>query len=193
MAKRAVHFIQGGHYHIYNRGANRQPIFKSDENYVYLLRQTKEAAHQHNIVIIAYCLMPNHYHYVVRQDGEEPMSLFVQTIFNSCTKAFNKMWDRSGTLLEGPFKSIHITSDEYLLHLCRYVHLNPVEAGLVNQPERWAYSNCAEWLGLRNGTLVDRKFVLDNFPTPKAYRKFLADAPPKHIERAVRGLAFDDE
>ena len=193
MAKRAVQFIQGGYYHVYNRGANRQAIFKSDKNYVYLLRQVKEAAQQHAIAMIAYCLMPNHYHFVVRQEGEQLVSLFVQAIFNSYTKAFNKMWGRSGTLFEGPFKSIHITHDEYLLHLCRYVHLNPVAANLVHQPEQWAYSNCAGWLGLRSGTLVDQEFVRGHFPMPEAYRKFLADAPPKHVERAVQGLTLEGD
>jgi len=109
MARRKTPFAQGEYYHIYNRGANRQPIFRCGDNYVFLLRRVKRYIVQWQIVVIAYCLMPNHYHFVLLQAGEHPISYFVQSLFNSYTKAFNKMYGRSGTLFEGPFRAAHVT------------------------------------------------------------------------------------
>lgn len=120
MPKRKVTFTQGHYYHIYNRGADRRSIFKEDENYAFVLRRVKEYAAQFSIAIIAYCLMPNHYHFLVRQDGDEPVSTLFQRVFNSYSKAFNKRYGRSGTLFEGRFQSIHVDQQGYLLHLCQY-------------------------------------------------------------------------
>ena len=153
MPYRKVQFAQGESYHIYNRGVGRQPIFREEENYLFLLRRVKEYASAFNIAVIAYCLMPNHYHFLLRQDDQEPASRLPQRVFNSYTKAFNKRYDRTGTLFEGPYKAIHIDQDRYLLHLCRYIHANPVKHGLVSDLEQWPYSNYLEWIGARSGKL----------------------------------------
>jgi putative transposase len=192
MARRAVPFIQGNYYHVYNRGASRQSIFRSDENYLFLLQRVKRCVAEWQTTVIAYCLMPNHYHFVLRQDGECPLSSFVQAVFNSYTKAFNKMYRRSGTLFEGPFRALHVAKDEYLVHLCRYVHRNPLEAGLVTSLDDWPYSNYLEWIGRRDGALVDRRFVRGYFASPEEYTRFVVEvAPPKWMERAVRPLLCD--
>jgi len=172
---RKVKFVQGHYYHIYNRGANRQPIFRTDDNYRFLLRRVKAYATRFDIAVIAYCLMPNHYHFLLRQDGPHSISRFVQAVFNSYTKAFNKMFHRSGTLFAGPFRAVWVDRDEYLLHLCRYIHLNPVRAGLVASPEAWPYSNYLEWVGAREGRLKDEAFIRAWFPSPQAYREFVRD------------------
>jgi putative transposase len=144
------------------------------------------------VSVIAYCLMPNHYHFVLRQDGDSPLGNFVQAVFNSYTKAFNKMYDRSGTLFEGPFRAIAVTEEVYLTHLCRYVHRNPLEAHLVADPNDWPYSNYSEWIDRREGTLVDREFVRDRFTTPEAYIKFVMEyEPPERLERVVRQMSCD--
>jgi putative transposase len=192
VARRKVPFVQGNYYHVYNRGANRQLIFRSDENYLFLLQRVKRYAADWQVAVIAYCLMPNHYHFVLRQDGEHPLSGFIQAVFNSYTKAFNKLCSRSGTLFEGPFRALHVAEDEYLLHLCRYVHRNPLEAGLVTSLDDWPYSNYPEWIGRRDGTLIERGFVRGYFASPEAYIRFVAEyAPPKWVERAVRPLLCD--
>jgi REP element-mobilizing transposase RayT len=189
MARRKITFTQGEYYHVYNRGVNRQPIFRCEDNYVFLLRRVKRYIAQWHIVVIAYCLMPNHYHFVLLQAGEHPISRFMQSLFNSYTKAFNKMFDRSGTLFEGPFRAAHVNDDAYLLHLCRYVHRNPLEAGLVSDLREWPYANYLEWIGQRGGTLVDREFVKSHFSKPEEYVRFVADgAPPEEIADAIRQL-----
>jgi putative transposase len=144
-----------------------------------------------SIAVIAYCLMPNYYHFVLRQDGDISIATFVQSIFNSYSKAFNRMWGRKGTLFESAFYAIHVETDEYLLHLCRYIHMNPVVAGLVKQPEEWAYSNFLEWIGRRNGTLIDLGFARNYFKTKEDYMRFVSEAPSKDMERAVKALSLE--
>jgi REP element-mobilizing transposase RayT len=175
MPYRKVQFAQGQFYHIYNRGVGRQPIFQEEENYLFLLRRVKEYASAFHIAVITYCLMPNHYHFLLRQDDQIPAGRLPQRVFNSYTKAFNKRYDRTGTLFEGPYKAIHVDQDRYLLHLCRYIHANPVKHGLVPDLEQWPYSNYLEWIGARNGKLVDRAFVREQFPVPEGYRQFILD------------------
>ena len=173
MPYRKVQFAQGQFYHIYNRGVGRQPIFREEENYLFLLRRVNKYASAFHIAVITYCLMPNHYHFLLRQDDQIPAGRLPQRVFNSYTKAFNKRYDRTGTLFEGPYKAIHVDQDHYLLHLCRYIHANPVKHGLVPDLEQWPYSNYLEWIGARNGKLVDRAFVREQFPVPEGYRQFV--------------------
>ncbi len=189
MARRKITFTQGEYYHVYNWGVNRQPIFRCDDNYEFLLRRVKRYMLQWQIVVIAYCLMPNHYHFVLLQAGAHSISRFVQSLFNSYTKAFNKMYDRQGTLFEGPFRAAHVTDDIYLLHLCRYAHLNPLEAGLATDLRDWPYSNYLEWIEQRNGALVDREFVSSHFPTPTEYVRFVMDhTPSKQITAEIKKI-----
>lgn len=125
--------------------------------------------------MIAYCLMPNHYHFIIRQDGEHRASLLPQRVFNSYSKAYNKRYDHSGTLFEGPYRVKHVDNTTHLLHLCRYVHNNPVKDGLVSNPDDWPYSNYQEWIGLRKGTIVDTDFIREHFPTASLYQVFVKD------------------
>jgi len=173
--KRRTQFHPGNYYHIYNRGANRQNIFREADNYHFLLKRIGRAVNEMAVSIIAYCLMPNHYHFLLRQNSDDSISDMIQGIFNSYSKAFNKKYNRSGTLFEGPFQSIHVDKENYLIYLCRYIHRNPMEAGLVSQPERWPYSNYLEWIEARAGKLVDPDFVRSYFKTPDEYIDFVQD------------------
>lgn len=176
MPKRKVDFIQGGYYHIYNRGAARQSIFREEQNYLYLLRLLKKVTTESNITVIAYCLLPNHDHWLLRQDGDISAGKAPTRVFGSYAQAFNKSHQRAGTLFEGPYKAITVDNNAYLLHLCRYIHLNPVRHGLVASPQDWPYSNYPEWLGQRPGTLVDKQFVQENFNGPQAYQTFVDES-----------------
>ncbi len=192
MPYRQVQFAPGGYYHIYNQGCNQQPIFFCGENYVFLLRRVKAQAIPMQVAVIAYCLMPNHYHFLLRQDGNTSISNFVQSIFNSYTKAINKAYQRSGTLFEGPFEAIAVTEESYLLHLCRYIHRNPLDAGLVAHPGQWPYSNYLEWVGQRPGALLDREFVRSHFPTSAAYEQFVLEyMPSKAMAEAIGKFALE--
>ncbi len=175
MSRKLPDFLPGHYYHIYNRGAHRESIFREAENYLYVLRLMKQYLRELNLSIIAYCLMPNHYHFLVRQNGDQSAGKLPQLIFNSYSKAFNKRYDHSGTLFEGPYDGRHVHNDNYLRHLCRYIHANPVKDGLVEYLEQWPYSNYQEWIGLRTGTLVDKEFINEFFPDPNAYKQFVQE------------------
>jgi REP element-mobilizing transposase RayT len=175
MHSRRPDFTLGGFYHIYNRGAHREPIFREEGNYLFVLRKVKRYVKEFDLTIIAYCLMPNHYHWLVRQDGDQAAALLPQRVFNSYSKAYNKRYEHSGTLFEGPNKALKIESQDHLLHLCRYIHANPVKDGLVHHPEEWPYSNYPEWMGLRPGSLIDDAFVKAHFSSPADYREFVFD------------------
>jgi len=167
-------FLKGSVYHIY-RGCNRTKIFLEEENYIFLLRKIKEYIIKFDISVIAYCLMPNHYHLILRQNSVQPLNTCVQHIFNSYTKAINRRYNRDGTLFEGRFKAKEIYDDKTILEVCRYVHRNPLDDGLVNNLEDWGYSNYHEWIGIRNGKLWDHNFVLKHFPKPSDYKRYVLD------------------
>jgi REP element-mobilizing transposase RayT len=175
MPKRKVPFAPGNYYHIYNRGINKARIFFNGDNYKYCLRQVQRHREKYGAAIIAYCLMPNHYHFLLRQEGEQKLSRFISALFNGYVQAVNRQQDRSGPLFEGRFKNKHIDKESYLIHLCRYIHANPVRAGLVSAPEAWPYSNYREWIGLRSGTLIDHDFVDTFFPNREGYQTFVYD------------------
>ncbi len=164
---------KGMYYHIYNRGAHQTSIFREPKNYLFVIAKVKEYSQLNNLSMISYNLMPTHYHFLTRQDGDEPAGSLPQFVFNSYSKAYNKMYDHSGTLFEGRFKAKPVQASSYLLHLCRYIHGNPVKDGLVTNPADWPYSNYLEWIGERSGSLVDREFINDQFDNPEEYKKFL--------------------
>lgn len=98
-----------------------------------------------------------------------------QRVFNSYTKVYNKRYDHSGTLFEHRYQARQADDESYLRHLCRYIHANPMKDGLVMDLEEWPYSNYLEWIGEREGTLVDREFVGQHFPDADAYRRFVLE------------------
>ncbi|MFQ5865353.1 MAG: transposase [bacterium] len=176
MPYRKNEFYQGGYYHIFNRGVNRERVFFSEENYLYCLRLVRKYVERYFVSVIAYCLMPNHYHFILRQNSKKSLSEFMRVVFNAYVQAVNKQRGRMGTLFEGRFKHIHIDEDKYILHLCRYIHLNPVEAKLVRTPEEWPFSNYNDWVGKRNGKLIDANLIASYFKSPKEYERFVLES-----------------
>jgi REP element-mobilizing transposase RayT len=178
-------FQREQYYHIYNRGASRGRVFFTDDNYEYCLRMVKKYRMRYQVSIIAYCLMPNHYHFLLRQEGDQGISRFVQTLFNSYVQALNRQCNRSGTLFEGRFKHVHVGRLDYVVYLGRYIHRNPVRADLVSRPEHWPYSNYLDVVGDRSGTLKDEAFYRQMFATPADYSDFVLEglADPTDIEK----------
>lgn len=198
MPRRETPFLPDQYYHFYNRGNNRRAVFFERANYLYFLRGMKKYL-RGSMDILAYCLMPTHYHILVRvkpaaltQTSEvaktsdvisrtdditasKAVSLGMQRFGISYTKAINKRFDRVGSLFQGQFKGKPVQTYGHLLRLCVYIHANLVKDGLAALPEEWEFSNYPEWMGLRDGTLVDRGFITDNFGTPDAYRKLVME------------------
>lgn len=192
MPHRGDIFAPGNVYHLYNRGLNKADIFTGDDNYRFLLGKVKRLLKEIPATVIAYCLMPNHYHFVMRQEGETLLSLFIARLFQTYTQAYNRQQKRTGPLFAGRFRCVHVDSEEYLLHLCRYVHLNPVAAGLVARPEDWPFSNYLEWIGRREGTLVDRALIGAYFDTPEAYIAFVQAELSDQMAEKLKPYLLDE-
>jgi REP element-mobilizing transposase RayT len=164
---------KGIYYHIYNRGVSKSILFREPTNYLFVLEKLQKYSLENQVAVIAYCLMPNHYHLLLRQDGEKPAGNVPQSIFNSYSKAYNLKYGHSGTLFEGRFRAKPIRSTSHLLHLCRYIHGNPVKDRLVADPADWQWSNYLEWIGERNVSPVDVEFIKTQFVDRQAYKEFL--------------------
>ena len=136
-------------YHVYNRGNNKQAIFINGENYIFFLKQFDKYLTT-KLDVLAYCLMPNHFHLLVRikiiEGISEPETskLVIKTMrdfFISYSKAVNKKYNRSGALFQAKFKRKEVNSDFYFSRLVQYIHLNPVKAGFCKEPGGWKYSS----------------------------------------------------
>ena len=125
------------------------------------------------IQIIAYCIMPTHIHLVLYEKRENGISNYMRRLLNSYTRYFNEKIKRKGPLWEGRFKKVLVTSDEQLLHLTRYVHLNPVSAGIVEKPEDWPYSSYREYIALEPRSICEVEPFLSF--SEKEYKKFVED------------------
>jgi len=99
-----------------------------------------------NVQIICYCIMPTHFHLILRQQKDGGISTFLGNLQNSYARYFNLKYKRKGPLWESRFKNILIQTDEQLIHLTRYIHLNPVTANLVERPQDWRFSSYNEYL-----------------------------------------------
>lgn len=156
---------QGGYFHVYNRGNRKQDIFLEDVDYIGYLARLREYKDKRKISIICYCLMPNHFHLLLRQDSEIPIFSFLQSLHTSYSMYFNNKYDKVGHLFQGAFKQKEIDKDEYLLHLSSYIHLNPLSAGLVSKLEDYQWSSYPDYIGAREGTLCDKEVIMgDNSP-----------------------------
>ena len=145
--QRTISFSEGEYYHIYNRGVEKRDIFMERRDYdrfiklLYATNSTKPVVYreienklfseidreQQLVAIGAYCLMPNHFHLLVKEMSEGGISKFMEKLGTGYSMYFNKKYKRSGFLFQGNFKAEHVDSDEYLKYLYSYIHLNPVK------------------------------------------------------------------
>ena len=152
-----------GFYHIYNRGCNREPIFFCENDYQLLISKIETTIEKSEINIITYCLMPNHYHFLVQQLTDEPVGNWIKFLFNSYVQIINHRENRKDTLFERKVQPKIITDNKYLIQIIQYIHYNPVAAKLVKFPENWKYSNYLEFIGKSKSKLFDEKFFFDHF------------------------------
>lgn len=132
--------FSGALYHVTARGDRREPIYEDDEDKETFLNTLAQVVERFNWICHAYCLMTNHYHLVVETpDGN--LSKGMRQLNGVFTQASNRRHGRSGHLFQGRFKAILVDKESYLLELARYVVLNPVRAGMVKRPEKWAWSS----------------------------------------------------
>lgn len=125
--------------------------------------------------IICFCLMPNHFHFLLKQNRENGIVEFISKITNSYTKYFNMKNKRFGPLFQGRFKAVHIDSNEQLIHLSRYIHLNPLVSYVTKDLESYPWSSYPEYLGKSDNEFCQKKIILEQFPQPSDYKKFVSD------------------
>jgi putative transposase len=141
MARRPRLFVADLPHHITQRGNNRSPIFFSDDDYSFFLEVLQEAKLKHSCLIYSYCLMGNHFHLLVEPKEKENISLLMKFLGAKYVRYVNKIYNRTGTLWEGRFKSSLIDKELYFLACLHYIEMNPVRAGITNSPELYRWSS----------------------------------------------------
>lgn len=192
-------FIAGEYYHICNKSIANYGIFKDLNNCQRFLETLdyynnfprtesfslclKRKAYKYNNLLIpkgnstvkyiAYCIMPDHYHLLLRLLVQNSFSKFINDIENSFSRYFNCKFERKGPLWQSRFRAVRVRSNEQLLHVSRYIHLNPTTASLVEKPEEWAYSSYGDYL--KEGKIY-KEFISDiSIKTQASYKRFTED------------------
>ncbi len=191
-------FAPGNYYHVFNRGNGKSDIFLEPQDYEVFMHRIREnffpdnespkelspldIKYQRKLLpsgafsLITYCLMPNHFHLLVRQNGDVKISKLMLKLCTGYAKYFQKKCEHTGHLLQGPFKAIHIENEAYLIWLSAYIHQNPVTAGLVKNPEDYLYSSYLEYIGKSSANLCEKNIILERFKNVDDYKKFVNDS-----------------
>src|SRR5690606_18752059 len=154
-------------YHIHNRGIDGSNIFNSDENKSYFLKLVSKYLTD-KVSILAYCLMDNHFHFVIQiVEDEKVVTQALSNLFNAYVKAFNKQQNRTGSLFEKHFKRIELTSEDYLKNLIIYIHLNPTHHLNINFTD-YKFSSYQDILNEKESMIFKNEVIelfdyIDNF------------------------------
>ncbi|MFY9484079.1 MAG: transposase [Patescibacteria group bacterium] len=207
MPYRKTPLVEGQYYHIFNRGVNKQPIFLDSRDYAraielikfyqfanqtikysrfknFALTQREKiwdnllTTNDRLIGIVAFCLMPNHFHFLLKQLQNNGISRFVAHWQDSFSRYFNTKHERIGPLVQGQFKAVRVENDSQLLHLSRYIHLNPLDSYLVKDMgalRQYPWSSLREYLGGTDQNICDKEIVLKQFKKPSDYERFVSD------------------
>ena len=205
MPSRSVYFSSKNYYHVYNRGSEKRTIFLSFRDYIKFLERVKDNAKKFSIEVLCYCLMPNHFHFLLKQSSEMSIALFMNAVQLGHAKFFNTKYERVGPLFQGRFKAKLIETEEYLLQLSAYIHRNPIadfidsgnpkdSRNLARQLQWYPYSSYREYLSLeqKNISKPDEILVYFSKTNPKlSYQSFVENFIPD-IEALLPLLAAID-
>ncbi len=176
-----MEFLSENVYHVFNQGNNREVIFRQEEDYLIFLRLLRKLILP-QCDLLAYCLMPNHFHLLIHTDERvgqftkqgglflDPVTNGLRKLLSGYARVFNKKYNRTGSLFRQKTKSKLLTDESFVVNAttsiedyCRncfiYVHQNPWKAGLVSRLEEWVYSSFRDFAGLRNGTLCNKEMA----------------------------------
>lgn len=218
MPLRKTVLATGETYHIFNRGVNHQPIFIDKRDYVramdilsfyrfnkpplrfsYYNRlpideklsffKVLEEKNLKNITLFCFCFMPNHFHFLLRQEKENGISKFLANFQNSYTKYLNIRHNRTGHLLQGQFKAVRIETDNQFIHTSRYIHLNPYTSYLVKTNAQlidYPWSSLHQYVNTHEKGLCEIEDIIPNFPSKKRYLQFVLDQ--KDYQRSLKDI-----
>ncbi len=203
MAKRKVNFVEGEYYHVYNRGVDKRSIFNNDGDTDRFLQSMMEfnvrepigSIYENSFLkennykptplvsFIAYCLNPNHYHFILTPMIEKGLESFMQRLGTGYTLYFNNRNKRTGSLFQGNFKASHIDSNEYLLHVSTYVNLNDKTHQLGGEASKLVRSSWSEYNQPRMDGICDKSIILEQFNNSTEYKDFALSSLKDIIER----------
>lgn len=196
MPYRITPFVNGEFYHLYNRGLEKRDIFEGTRDYSHFIQtmfyyqiqnpKPKFSTYRHSKIfpvdpikkivdIICYCLMPNHFHILVKQLKDGGVQEFIRKFVLSYTKYRNLKYNHQGPLFNGPFKAVRIETDEQLIHVSRYIHLNPLVSLLTKDLKLYPWSSYHNYLNSNDKSIVVKEEILNFFKSPKEYKKFVLD------------------
>ena len=171
-------------FHVVNHSIDGRDLFYDEGDYRTYLTMFK-AAVSADVTVIAYCLMPNHFHFLLRQNVANAISTMFEVSHKSYARYFNKKHGFKGSIFRSRLNHKEVMNEKYLLHASAYIHANPVQANLVDFPEEWAYSNFREYMLLRDGSLWSEQFMQDYIGNQESYRnKVIYLARNKNLNRA---------
>jgi len=196
MPRRNPALVSDEVYHIFNRGVEKRNIFLNDGDYKHFLETLEYYRVPHPVKfskktllkssgptdapaveIFCYCLMPNHFHLLLRQISQVGTSTFISRLANSYTKYFNTKYDRVGPLFQGAFKAVRVETDEQLLHVSRYIHLNPLVNGLIDPLDKYIWSSYRDYIGdshEHNAQVkINSRRILSCFEPAENYENFV--------------------
>ncbi len=211
-------------YHILNRSLQRIPIFQNTKEkkriinlinyYSFKNRPCKFSRYKQfskerrekiilelnpgrkkRVEIICYCLMPNHFHLLVKQAQDNGITRFMCDLQNSYVRYYNIKHNRKGPLFESQYKAIRISNEEQLLHVSRYIHLNPYSGYVVkniNELINYEWSSFKEYLNLTTQELCNKNIILNKFNNPEKYKQFvLSRADYQKSLEVIKHLILD--
>ena len=184
-------FIKGEYFHIYNRTIFPYKLFNEENDYRWFQKKFEEKMKIYPATVIAYCLMPNHFHFLIRQESDKPIYRIFNDTLSSYVRHYNFKYKRRGSLFEGHLQHVHIKENSYFAYLCQYIHYNPKKANLVELLEDWEYSNYLEWIGKGNNKMFDLKVLKNYFNSFKDYKINIMEHEKYVNEQQFRGLLID--
>lgn len=158
-----------GIYHVIFRGVNRYDIFEEDKDYEKLLEIISDLKEPVKFEIYAYCLMTNHVHLIIKELNMGDISLIMKRMLTRYALWYNRKYERSGILIANRFKSEPVENDEYLLSLVRYIHQNPVKAGIASRIDSYRWSSINEYIGKSEITNTNLLLSIIDIETFVAY------------------------
>ncbi|TSC92710.1 MAG: transposase [Candidatus Berkelbacteria bacterium Licking1014_7] len=185
MPYRQTPFTSGQYYHLYNRGVGKRELFKEKNDFLRFLEKMQLYSQEFGVEFFCFCLIPNHFHFLVLEKIDGSISQFMQKLGVSYAMYFNLKYENVGPIFQGRFKAKLIDKEEYLLHLSRYIHQNPAEliASIERKPaefvsfiRKYPWSSYLFYLDLRKKTWVNTKFISDYFSRTierLSYRNFV--------------------
>ena len=191
MKHRKEDFIKGAVFYFYNKTPKGKLLFRERDDYLYFLNKFQKNLMKYPCEVYSYCLMPNHFHFCLEQNGEQPLYRLFNDTLTSYALHYNSKYHLRGKLLQDRLQNKIILKDDYLIQVCKYIHHNPVKALLVEKVEDWEFSNYREYIHLRKSVMFSKKLVKmypDDFDD---YSKNLSEYEKYQDELKLESLLFD--